>query len=274
MAVKTWFITGTSAGFGRRLTERLLERGDQVAATLRRPEALAGLAARYPGTLWTAELDVTDTSEVRAVTDRAFAELGRVDVIISNAGYALRGAGEEPDDKQVEQQFATNVLGPMALARAAIPHFRTQGDGHLIQLSSIGGLAAFPFVGYYNATKWAMEGFYEALHQELAPLRIHATLVEPGGAPTDNQRSSQDPPSQIAAYANARAVQLAAHRSATSPRSPTRSLPQAMLGTRRVALSWAATPSSPAGPHSLRACPKSRSRNSRRGPRTHAEPSV
>jgi NAD(P)-dependent dehydrogenase (short-subunit alcohol dehydrogenase family) len=213
MAVKTWFITGTSAGFGRRLTERLLERGDQVAATLRRPEALAGLAARYPGTLWTAELDVTDTSEVRAVTDRAFAELGRVDVIISNAGYALRGAGEEPDDKQVEQQFATNVLGPMALARAAIPHFRTQGDGHLIQLSSIGGLAAFPFVGYYNATKWAMEGFYEAVHQELAPLGIHATLVEPGGAPTDNQRSSQDPPSQIAAYANARAVQLAAFRS-------------------------------------------------------------
>lgn len=207
----TWFITGTSSGFGRRTTERLLERGDRVAATcanLRQPEQLDALSEQYPDTLWRARLDVTDTAEIRRIIDRAFAELGPVDVLLSNAGYALLDAGEEPDDAQVQRQFATNVLGPMALVRAAVPHFRRQGHGHLMQISSIGGLAAFPFVGYYNSTKWALEGFYEAIHQELTPLNIGVTLIEPGSAPTGTADRADVTAAQVGAYAAARKAQL------------------------------------------------------------------
>ncbi|HUQ59090.1 SDR family oxidoreductase [Lentzea sp.] len=182
---RTWFITGTSSGFGRQLTEQLLERGDRVAATARRLETLDDLADRYGDQLWRARLDVTDTAALRATVDRAFAELGRIDVVVSNAGYGLFGAAEELSDDQIDRQIATNLTASIQLARAATPHLRGQGGGRFIQLASIGGQVAFPAMSLYHATKWGIEGFWESAAAELAPFGIGVTLVEPGFARTN-----------------------------------------------------------------------------------------
>jgi len=206
---KTWLITGTSSGFGRALTELLLVRGDRVAATLRHPAGLDDLAAEHGARLWRARLDVSYPAAVRHVVKEAFAALGRIDVIVSNAGYALVGAAEEPTDDQVRRQLDTNLLGSMTLARAALPYLRDQGGGHLIQVSSGGGLAASPSLSIYNATKWGIEGFYEAMNQELAPLGIATTLIEPGAARTNSSTTSLDPAPALEAYAELRAKLLA-----------------------------------------------------------------
>jgi len=182
---RTHFITGTSSGFGRLLTEQLLARGDRVAATLRRPEALHDLKAEYGERLWLAALDVTDADAVRAVVDRAFAELGRIDVIVSNAGYAVFGAAEEAGDAQLRRQLDTNLIGSIQLIRAVLPHLRAQGGGRIVQLSSEGGQMAYPGFSLYHASKWGIEGFVEAVAQEVAPFGIEFTLVEPGPAATD-----------------------------------------------------------------------------------------
>ncbi|MFJ8231900.1 SDR family oxidoreductase [Streptomyces sp. NPDC094448] len=182
---KTWFITGASSGFGRRTTELLLERGDRVAATARRPETLDDLAKRHGDRLWTAALDVTDTAAVRRTVDEAFAALGRIDVVLSNAGYGLFGAAEEVTDEQIGRQIDTNLVGSIQLARAVVPYLRAQGGGRIIQLSSMGGQIAFPGLGLYHATKWGIEGFYEAFAPEVAPFGIQTTLVEPGSAATE-----------------------------------------------------------------------------------------
>jgi NAD(P)-dependent dehydrogenase (short-subunit alcohol dehydrogenase family) len=178
--VETWFITGASRGLGRTLTEQLLDRGDRVAATLRRPEQLADLARAAGDRLWVRALDVTDTGRLRSVVDAAFAELGRVDVVVSNAGAAVFGAAEEFTDEQVQAQLATNLTASIQLARAAVPHLRAQGGGHLVQVSSMGGQLAFPALSLYHAAKWGIEGFYEALAPEVAPFGVRTTLVEPG----------------------------------------------------------------------------------------------
>ena len=141
---RTWFITGTSSGFGRQLVEQLLARGDRVAATARRPESLDALAAGHGSQLWRASLDVTDTSMLRDVVDRAFADLARIDVVVSNAGYGLFGAAEEVSDDQIDRQIATNLVASIQLGRAVIPRLRRQGGGRIIQLASIGGQVAFP----------------------------------------------------------------------------------------------------------------------------------
>jgi NAD(P)-dependent dehydrogenase (short-subunit alcohol dehydrogenase family) len=182
--MKTWFITGTSAGFGRLLTEKLLARGEQVAATLRKPDALADLKAQYGEQLWVAALDVTDTAAVRRVVDQAFADLGRLDVVVNNAAYALFGAGEEATDDQIRQQLDTNLTGSMQVIRAVLPHLRAQGGGRILQLSSEGGQIAYPNFSYYHASKWGIEGYVEAVAQEVAPFGIEFTLVEPGPART------------------------------------------------------------------------------------------
>jgi len=182
---RTWFITGTSSGFGRELTEQLLVRGDRVAATARRPAALDDLATRHGDRLWRAELDVTDTSGLREVVNHAFAELGRIDVVVSNAGYGLFGAPEELSDEQIDRQIATNLKAPIQLARAVTPHLRRQGGGRYIQIASIGGQIAFPAMSLYHATKWGIEGFWEASAAELAPFGIGVTIVEPGVARTN-----------------------------------------------------------------------------------------
>jgi NAD(P)-dependent dehydrogenase (short-subunit alcohol dehydrogenase family) len=214
----TWFITGTSTGFGRDLTERLLERGDRVAATLRRPAVLDELAARYGERLWVRRLDVTDSSELRAVVGAAFTELGRIDVVVSNAGYGLLGAAEECTEEQVERQLRTNVLGSIQLVRAVLPHLRAQGGGRILQLSSMGGQFAYPGMSLYHASKWAMEGFFESLGLEVAALGIETCLVEPGGARTDFGGRSLDIAPALEAYADTPVGAIRAH-AANRPRS-------------------------------------------------------
>jgi NAD(P)-dependent dehydrogenase (short-subunit alcohol dehydrogenase family) len=181
---QTWLITGSSSGIGRGLTERLLERGDRVAATLRRPEALDDLRAAHGDRLWTARLDVTDPGGVRRVVDAAAADLGRLDVVVSSAGYGLFGAVEEATDEQMLRQVETNLLGSMRVIRAALPHLRAQGGGRILQISSAGGGTTYPSFGHYHATKWGIEGFCETLAKEVAPLGIGVTIVEPGATPT------------------------------------------------------------------------------------------
>jgi NAD(P)-dependent dehydrogenase (short-subunit alcohol dehydrogenase family) len=189
---KTWFITGASSGFGRELAQLLLQRGDRVAATVRKPDALQDLAAKYGDRLWVAILDVTDNAAVRNVIDRAFTELQRIDIVVSNAGYALFGAAEEVGDAQIERQLNTNLLGSIQVARAAIPHLRQQGGGRIIQISSSVGQAAYPTMGIYAATKWGIEGFFEGTIPEVAPFGIEVTLVEPGASRTNFASSSAD----------------------------------------------------------------------------------
>jgi NAD(P)-dependent dehydrogenase (short-subunit alcohol dehydrogenase family) len=176
----TWFITGTSSGFGRTLTELLLERGDRVAATLRTPARLNDLAARYRDQLWIRALDVTNTGQVREVVDAAFAELGRIDVVVSNAGGGVLGTAEELTDVHIANLIATNLTGSIQLARAVVPHLRAQGGGRILQLSSVGGHISFPGFSLYHATKWGIEGFYDAFAPEVEPFGIHTTLIEPG----------------------------------------------------------------------------------------------
>ncbi|MBO3681327.1 SDR family oxidoreductase [Streptomyces sp. NEAU-YJ-81] len=218
--MKTWFITGTSSGFGRRLTELLLQRGDRVAATARRPETLDDLAEKYGKRLWTAALDVTDTQAIRTVTNRAFADLGSVDVVVSNAGYGLFGAVEEATDEQIDRQLATNLTGSIQLARAVIPHLRAQGGGRIIQIASVGGQVAFPAMSYYHATKWAIEGFWESAAAELTPFGIDVTLVEPGVSRTQFGGASAvlGPPLDV--YADGPSGQLRAMLTGRAPAMP------------------------------------------------------
>lgn len=181
---KTWLITGTSTGFGRLMTEKLLARGDRVAATLRKTEALADLKARYGDALWVAPLDVTDTATIRQTVDQAFADLGRIEVIVSNAGYGLFGAAEELDDDQIQRQIDTNLTGSIQLIRAVLPYLRAQGGGRILQVASEGGQIAYPNFSLYHATKWGIEGFIEAVAQEVGPFGISFTIAEPGPART------------------------------------------------------------------------------------------
>ena len=185
MPARTWLITGVSSGFGRELTTQLLERGDRVVGTVRRPEAVLDLVERYPDTFRFERLDVTDTPALHDVVDRSFADLGRIEVIVSNAGYGLFGAAEELTDDHVEHIVATNLTGPIHLIRAALPHLRAQGGGRVIQISSYGGQVAFPGNSLYHATKWGIEGFVESVAQEVAAFGIGMTIVEPGGARTE-----------------------------------------------------------------------------------------
>ena len=185
MTPRTWLITGVSSGFGHELTTQLLGLGDRVVGTVRRLDAVADLAERYPDTFRPELLDVTDTAAIRDVVDRSFEVLDRIDVVVSNAGYGLFGAAEELSDEQVEHIIATNLTGSIQLIRAALPHLREQGGGRIIQLSSYGGQVAFPGNSLYHATKWGIEGFCESVAQEVAPFGIGVTIVEPGGARTE-----------------------------------------------------------------------------------------
>ncbi len=207
MSSKTWFITGTSTGLGRSLTEQLLAGGHRVAATLRKTALLDGLKATYGDRLWVAELDVTDATAIRRVVDRSFADLGRIDVVVNNAGYGLAGAVEEVTDEQIAHQLDTNVLGSIQVVRAALPHLRKQGGGRILQLSSMGGQIAFPTLALYHTTKWAMEGFFEALSMEVAAFGITTTLVEPGSAKTRFGSGSLVQGPTLAAYAGTPAEQ-------------------------------------------------------------------
>ena len=182
--MKTWFITGTSTGLGRILTEKLLEQGNRVAATVRKADALNNLKEQYGDKLWVATLDVTDTAAVKKTVDDAFAALGHIDVVVNNAGYALFCAAEEAGDDQIVQQINTNIIGSIQVIRAALPHLRAQGGGRILQLSSAGGQTTYPNFSYYHTTKWAIEGFCDTLAKEVAPFNIGVTIVEPGAHKT------------------------------------------------------------------------------------------
>ena len=196
---RTWLITGASSGIGRKMTEALLKRGERVAATLRKVGALDDLLARHGDRLWVASLDVTDPALVRTVVDRAFGELGRIEVVVSNAGYGLFGAAEEASDEQIRRQIDTNLLGSIAVIRAALPHLRAQGGGRVLQVSSEGGQVAYPNFSLYHASKWGIEGFVEAAALEVAPFGIGFTIVEPGPTRTGFRAALVSPP-PLAAY--------------------------------------------------------------------------
>ena len=182
---KTWFITGASKGFGREWTEAALERGDRVAATARRLETLDALVDAYGGNVLPIELDVTDRDDDFAAVRRAAEHFGRLDVVVNNAGFGLFGAIEEITEAQARAQMETNVFGALWVTQGALPYLRDSGGGNIIQVSSIGGVSAFPNIGIYNGSKWALEGISQALAQEVALFGIKVTLVEPGAYSTD-----------------------------------------------------------------------------------------
>jgi NAD(P)-dependent dehydrogenase (short-subunit alcohol dehydrogenase family) len=200
MSQRTWFITGVTSGFGRRLTELLLGRGDRVAGTVRRMEPMADLKQTHGDRLWLRHLDVTDLAEVRHVVDAAFAELGTIDVVINNAGYGLFGAAEELTDEQVVHQLETNLLGSIQVVRAAAPHLRAQGHGRILQVSTYGGQATNPGSSLYNASKWGIEGFMESTAKDLAGFGIGVTIVEPGSARTEFRTGSARLATPMSAY--------------------------------------------------------------------------
>jgi NAD(P)-dependent dehydrogenase (short-subunit alcohol dehydrogenase family) len=198
---KVWFITGTSTGFGREMTEQLLSKGEIVVATARKAEQIADFAAKYPQTALALALDVTDASAVDAAVSAALAKFGRVDVLVNNAGYGICGGIEETTEAEFMPVFETNVFGLIRLTRAFMPHFRKQRSGNIVNLSSIAGLIGGAGWGYYNASKFAVNGFSEALAAELAPLGVHVTIVEPGPFRTDFLgRSGVEAANRIADY--------------------------------------------------------------------------
>jgi NAD(P)-dependent dehydrogenase (short-subunit alcohol dehydrogenase family) len=223
--VRTWLITGISSGFSRELTEQLLERGDRVVGTVRRPDAVAELVEHHPDTLHVELLDVTTTQAIREVVDRSFAEFGRIDVVVSNAGYGLFGAAEELSDEQAERILDTNLLGSITLIRAALPHLRAQGGGRIVQISSYGGQVAFAGNSLYHASKWGIEGFVESVAQEVAPFGIGMTIVEPGGARTEFRYGSARVADPMPVYDNTPAhgfLRMLDPRNGLAPGDPAR----------------------------------------------------
>jgi NAD(P)-dependent dehydrogenase (short-subunit alcohol dehydrogenase family) len=198
MANKTWFITGTSRGFGREWTQAALERGDRVAATARDPKTLDDLSERYGDQLLSLALDVTDRDAVFEAVRTAHDHFGRLDIVVNNAGYGHFGMVEEISEEEARAQIETNLFGALWGTQAALPFLREQGSGHIIQVSSIGGISAFAGVGIYHASKWALEGISQALSLEVKDFGINVTLVEPGGFSTDwagpsSKRSEPNP---------------------------------------------------------------------------------
>ncbi len=187
---KVWFITGVSRGFGRIWAEAALKRGDKVAATARDKDSLKELTAKYGANVLASALDVTDRRACFEAVAAANEHFGRLDVVVNNAGYGQFGAIEELSEKEARDQIETNLFGALWVTQAAIPIMRAQHAGHILQVSSIGGVAAFPGIGMYHASKWGLEGFTESLAQEVAPFGIHVTLIEPAGYETDWAGSS------------------------------------------------------------------------------------
>jgi NAD(P)-dependent dehydrogenase (short-subunit alcohol dehydrogenase family) len=201
---KNWFITGTSRGFGREWAIAALERGDRVAATARNLDTLSDLADKYGENILPLELDVTDREADFAAVARAHDVFGSLDIVINNAGYGQFGMIEELSEREVRDQFETNVFGAVWITQAALPFLREQGHGHILQVSSIGGISAFPNIGIYNGSKWALEGFSQALAQEVADFGIHVTLIEPGGFSTDWGGASAKHATELPAYSEFR----------------------------------------------------------------------
>jgi NAD(P)-dependent dehydrogenase (short-subunit alcohol dehydrogenase family) len=202
MAVKTWFITGTSRGFGREWAIAALDRGDKVAATARDVSSLDDLVKKYGDALLPIALDVNDHDADFAAVKQAHDHFGRLDIVVNNAGYGHFGMVEEVTEAEARAQIETNLFGALWVTQAALPFMRAQGSGHILQVSSIGGISAFPNVGLYHASKWGLEGFSQALAQEVAAFGIKVTVIEPGGFDTDWAGPSAKHSAPLPAYAD------------------------------------------------------------------------
>ena len=188
---KTWFITGASRGFGRIWAEAALKRGDRVTATARKLADVADLAERFGDAVLPLALDVTDSEQVQQVVQQAYAHFGRLDVLVNNAGASLLAATEEASDEQIRDLFDANYLGMVRVLRAALPLLRQQGSGHILGVSSGLGITSLPLIGFYCATKWAVEAMHEALAEEVKAFGIKVTIVEPGAYATDFGKSAK-----------------------------------------------------------------------------------
>ncbi|ATZ22259.1 putative oxidoreductase [Streptomyces lavendulae subsp. lavendulae] len=224
MTQKIWFITGASRGFGREWAIAALERGDSVAATARDLSTLGDLRDTYGERLLPLRLDVTDRDADFAAVRQAHERFGRLDVVVNNAGYGHFGMIEELTEAEARAQLETNLFGALWVTQAALPFLREQGSGHILQVSSIGGISAFPLVGIYHASKWALEGMSQALAQEVAPFGIKVTLIEPGGFATDWAGSSSSTSEPLPAYADLhQEVQEQRRKRVGAPGDPTAS---------------------------------------------------
>jgi NAD(P)-dependent dehydrogenase (short-subunit alcohol dehydrogenase family) len=219
MASKVWFITGTSKGFGRVWAEAALARGDRVAATARDVTTLRPLVDQYGDLVAAIALDVTDKAAVTAAVAETIRRFGRIDVAVNNAGYGLFGTIEEVSEEEARAQLETNLFGALWVTQAVLPQMREQGSGHIIQVSSIGGVNAFPTVGLYHASKWGLEGFSQSLAAEVAGFGIKVTIVEPGGFATEWGGPSAKRATPMPAYDAARAA-IAQFRSGNTPGDP------------------------------------------------------
>jgi NAD(P)-dependent dehydrogenase (short-subunit alcohol dehydrogenase family) len=200
---KVWFITGCSTGFGRELAKMVLDRGYRAVVTARDPAKVEDIAKGRTDRALVLELDVTDPVEVDASVKSAAKRFGRIDVLVNNAGIGYFGAVEESDETEVRRMFEINFFGLSRMTRAVLPIMRQQRSGHIVNISSIGGLRSFPSLAYYHATKYAVEGFSESLSLEVAPLGIKVTIVEPSGFRTDwAGRSAAEAKTRIADYAS------------------------------------------------------------------------
>ena len=186
----TWLVTGCSKGLGRAIAETLLEAGYRVAMTARDPDQLKDLSERYSDRALALRLDVTDSEQMRFAVSESKDKFGGIDVLVNNAGYGYIGGVEEGEDHEIRMSFETNFFGPLAMIQAVLPGMRERKRGHIVAISSIGGLTTFPNVGFYHAAKFATEGLCETLAQEVAPFHIGVTIVEPGGFRTDFRGAS------------------------------------------------------------------------------------
>jgi NAD(P)-dependent dehydrogenase (short-subunit alcohol dehydrogenase family) len=211
-APKVWFITGASKGFGREWAIAALQRGDRVAATARDTSTLDDLVVEFGDRVLPIELDVTDRTRDLDAVATAHSHFGRLDIIVNNAGYGHFGLVEEVTEAEARAQLETNLFGALWVTQAALPFLREQRSGHIIQVSSIGGISAFPLVGIYNASKWALEGVSQALAQEVASFGIKVTLVEPGAFSTDWAGPSSVTSQPLPAYAEVHEQVAAARR--------------------------------------------------------------
>lgn len=184
MDKKVWLITGVSSGFGYELTKQILEMGDIVVGTVRKDTNVQDFMRQYPDTFFRQFLDVTDVSAISDIVKNVYDKLGKIDVVISNAGYGLFGAAEELTNQEIDQIIATNLTGSIQLIRSVLPIMRKQKHGRIIQISSYGGQVAFAGNSMYHATKWGIEGFVESVAKEVEVFNIGMTIVEPGGART------------------------------------------------------------------------------------------
>jgi NAD(P)-dependent dehydrogenase (short-subunit alcohol dehydrogenase family) len=215
---KGWFVTGASRGFGRIWTEAALARGDRVVATARDASVLQDLVAIYPDTALAVALDVTDRSAVLDAVGGAHEFLGSIDIVVNNAGFGLFGMVEEITEDQARQQFETNVFGALWVTQAVLPILRAQRSGHILQVSSIGGVQAFPGLGLYNASKWALEAFSQSLAAEVADFGLKVTLIEPTGYATDWAFGSAVRAEPVSAYDDFRERALAARAKVVADR--------------------------------------------------------